>query len=332
MELILIMDYLADLLKEKKQLALFPNFFPHLDRLLDEEIARVRFSVFRYDLYTDSLKLPEPKGGMVQLMEKVYIPKKDHPDYNFVGRILGPRGMTAKQLEQETGCKIMIRGKGSMRDRVKEELSRGKPNYEHLDDELHVLIQCEDTKDRAGIKISNAANQIRKLLVPPAAQGIDELKRKQLMELAIINGTYRPNQTKNRMLPGIPSLFSPTHSGRVGSGGSALPSSPFSSLFSTPLSSPSIAENSNNSMNPFSSSLGNMLNPIVKERAVPNIPSLFSPPPLSISGGGGVAPSSPLSSLFSTPLPSPSIVEGGSSGKINPLSSLLNNPLSPFYI
>ena len=37
--------------------------------------------------------------------------------YNFVGRILGPRGMTAKQLEQETGCKIMIRGKGSMRNK-----------------------------------------------------------------------------------------------------------------------------------------------------------------------------------------------------------------------
>lgn len=27
--------------------------------------------------------------------------------------------MTAKQLEQETGCKIMVRGKGSMRDRKK---------------------------------------------------------------------------------------------------------------------------------------------------------------------------------------------------------------------
>lgn len=48
------------------------------------EIARVRFSVFRYDLYTDSLKLPEPKGGMVQLMEKVYIPKKDHPDVYYL--------------------------------------------------------------------------------------------------------------------------------------------------------------------------------------------------------------------------------------------------------
>ena len=36
-----------------------------------------------------------------------------------MGRILGPRGMTTKQLEQETGCKIMVRGKGSMRDKKK---------------------------------------------------------------------------------------------------------------------------------------------------------------------------------------------------------------------
>lgn len=27
--------------------------------------------------------------------------------------------MTAKQLEQETGCKIMVRGRGSMRDKKK---------------------------------------------------------------------------------------------------------------------------------------------------------------------------------------------------------------------
>lgn len=42
-----------------------------------------------------------------------------NPQFNFVGRILGPRGMTAKQLEQETGCKIMVRGRGSMRDKKK---------------------------------------------------------------------------------------------------------------------------------------------------------------------------------------------------------------------
>ena len=39
--------------------------------------------------------------------------------FNFVGRILGPRGLTAKQLEQETGCKVMVRGRGSMRDKKK---------------------------------------------------------------------------------------------------------------------------------------------------------------------------------------------------------------------
>ena len=43
----------------------------------------------------------------------------DVAQFNFVGRILGPRGMTAKQLEQETGCKIMVRGRGSMRDKKK---------------------------------------------------------------------------------------------------------------------------------------------------------------------------------------------------------------------
>ena len=34
--------------------------------------------------------------------------------FDFVGRILGPRGMTTKQLEQETGCKIMVRCEASL--------------------------------------------------------------------------------------------------------------------------------------------------------------------------------------------------------------------------
>lgn len=46
--------------------------------------------------------------------------------FNFVGRILGPRGMTTKQLEQETGCKIMVRGKGSMRDKKKVKKKKNK--------------------------------------------------------------------------------------------------------------------------------------------------------------------------------------------------------------
>ncbi|KAI8420827.1 hypothetical protein MSG28_008028 [Choristoneura fumiferana] len=115
--------------------------------------------------------------------------------FNFVGRILGPRGMTAKQLEQETGCKIMVRGKGSMRDKKKEDANRGKPNWEHLADDLHVLLTVEDTENRAKLKLARAVEEVRRLLIPQA-DGEDELKKRQLMELAIINGTYRDSSAK----------------------------------------------------------------------------------------------------------------------------------------
>lgn len=115
-------DYLAQLIKDKNQLSAFPSVFMHLSRLLDEEINKVRQSLFQLNdvVHLDEpLELPEPEGELVQLQEKLYVPVGEHPDYNFVGRLLGPRGMTAKQLEQETGCKIMIRGRGSMRDKKK---------------------------------------------------------------------------------------------------------------------------------------------------------------------------------------------------------------------
>ncbi|XP_076374452.1 protein held out wings isoform X9 [Megalopta genalis] len=162
-----------------------------------KEIAKVRASLFQISgVKKEPLVLPEPEGEITTLTEKVYVPVKEHPDFNFVGRILGPRGMTAKQLEQETGCKIMVRGKGSMRDKKKEELNRGKPNWEHLTDELHVLLTVDDTENRATLKLARAVEEVKKLLVPVQADGEDELKKRQLMELAIINGTYRDSNTK----------------------------------------------------------------------------------------------------------------------------------------
>ncbi|PAV74152.1 hypothetical protein WR25_16492 [Diploscapter pachys] len=189
----LALEYMHELTKDQKTLECFPAVFTHLDRLLNEEISRVRSSLFQNEIGIDGgmVDLPEPVGEVMTLTEKLYVPKKEFPDYNFVGRILGPRGMTAKQLEQETGCKIMVRGKGSMRDKKKEEANRGKPEWEHLDDDLHVLLQCEDTENRAKAKLKVATDHVKRLLVP-APEGMDELKRKQLMELAIINGTYRP--------------------------------------------------------------------------------------------------------------------------------------------
>ncbi|KJH53372.1 KH domain protein [Dictyocaulus viviparus] len=159
-------EYLSQLLKDKKQLSAFPNVFHHLERLADEEISKVRVALFQFEFTKEEMSLPEPEGDVQVTTEKVFVPAKEHPDYNFVGRILGPRGMTAKQLEQETGCKIMVRGRGSMRDKKKEELNRGKPNWEHLSEDLHVLIQCEDTPNRARVKLARAVDEVKKLLVP----------------------------------------------------------------------------------------------------------------------------------------------------------------------
>ena len=85
----------------------------------NSEINRVRVALFQFEFAKEPLHIPDPIGEITSRQEKVFVPVKDFPEYNFVGRILGPRGMTAKQLEQETGCKIMVRGKGSMRDKNK---------------------------------------------------------------------------------------------------------------------------------------------------------------------------------------------------------------------
>uniref|UniRef100_UPI00358E5238 KH domain-containing RNA-binding protein QKI-like isoform X2 n=1 Tax=Myxine glutinosa TaxID=7769 RepID=UPI00358E5238 len=236
-------DYLIQLMNDKKALTTLPNFcsvFTHLERLLDEEISRVRRAMYDETVSNSgekrSLQLPAPTGPIVQLHEKLYVPVKEHPEFNFVGRILGPRGLTAKQLEAETGCRIMVRGRSSMRDKKKEELNRGKPNWEHLKEELHVLVSVEDTQNRAHLKLHHAVKAVRKLLVP-AAEGKDSLKRIQLMELAILNGTYRDVHGKphvqtpsGRSLPTSPPIGHAPAPGPILPGTIAAPASASSTV------------------------------------------------------------------------------------------------------
>ncbi|KAI3388011.1 hypothetical protein SNEBB_010314 [Seison nebaliae] len=182
-------EYLGELIRDRNQVTALPAFFVHVGRLLEDEIRRVRELLF--DETPKRLpELPEADGELVVETQKVLVPVKEYPDFNFVGRILGPRGMTAKKLENDTQCKIMVRGRGSIRDRRKEESMIGKPNWEHLKEDLHILISSEDTSNRNKVKLENARKEIEKLLIP-TSEGDDELKRRQLIELAILNGTYR---------------------------------------------------------------------------------------------------------------------------------------------
>lgn len=49
---------------------------------------------------------------------------------------------------------------------IQEDQNRGKPNWEHLSDDLHVLLTVEDTENRAQIKLARAVEEVKKLLVP----------------------------------------------------------------------------------------------------------------------------------------------------------------------
>ena len=53
---------------------------------------------------------------VVKVSDKVMIPQEEHPDINFVGLLIGPRGNTLKAMEKDTGAKIIIRGKGSVKE------------------------------------------------------------------------------------------------------------------------------------------------------------------------------------------------------------------------
>jgi splicing factor 1 len=112
------------------------------------------------------------------------IPIDKYPEYNFFGLIVGPRGNSQKRLEKETGCRIVIRGKGS----AKEGKGRkdGKP-IPGEDEPLHVLIAA-DTEEC----LTKGVDEVRRLLTP-VDDNSNEHKRKQLMELATINGTLRDN-------------------------------------------------------------------------------------------------------------------------------------------
>ena len=67
--------------------------------------------------------------------KKIYIPVDDHPSYNFIGLIIGPREKTRKEMENKTNCKIAIRGKGSIKEGARGRRD-GKP-MEGDDEPLH---------------------------------------------------------------------------------------------------------------------------------------------------------------------------------------------------
>jgi len=119
-----------------------------------------------------------------KICDKVFIPSERNPAVNFIGLLIGPRGNTLKRLEKETGCKIIIRGKGSVKEgkvgRIPGQLMPGE------DEPLHALITGPtDAEVKKGVQV--VGDIVKEGIECPDAA--NELRRNQLRELAELNGT-----------------------------------------------------------------------------------------------------------------------------------------------
>jgi hypothetical protein len=102
--------------------------------------------------------LPAPAK---KIEKKLFIPVKEYPGYPFIGLILGPRGNTQKKMERETGAKIVVRGKGSMKPGRKSSTAPDPAD----DEDLHVYITA-DNQD----SVDAAAKIVQELLQPKEDQ------------------------------------------------------------------------------------------------------------------------------------------------------------------
>lgn len=97
-----------------------------------------------------SLGISAAPGLGAKITKKIYIPVRDHPEINYLGLLIGPRGATQKQLQETTGAKIIIRGRGAQKD-------GSQSNTGHPDDtdDLHVALEGpEDAVNRASAEIN----------------------------------------------------------------------------------------------------------------------------------------------------------------------------------
>ncbi|TDL25617.1 hypothetical protein BD410DRAFT_717569, partial [Rickenella mellea] len=121
--------------------------------------------------------------------EKVYIPVKEFPEINFFGLLVGPRGNSLKKMERDSGAKISIRGKGS----VKEGKGKSDQYADDAEEDLHCLVMA-DSED----KVAACVKLINKVIETAAStpEGQNDHKRNQLRELAALNGTLRDDENQ----------------------------------------------------------------------------------------------------------------------------------------
>ena len=148
------------------------------ERLLLDSLAAERHQLVHLARLINPQFVPPSdfrSGPAQSLTVKIPIPFREYPDYNFIGLIIGPRGLTQKQMERDTGCKISIRGRGSS--------LQGQQSGPGSEEDLHVLLVAPDVES-----MRKAEGLVRRLCTP-VEESMNPHKRAQLRKLAEINGT-----------------------------------------------------------------------------------------------------------------------------------------------
>jgi len=105
---------------------------------------------------------------IITIEEKVFFPIDQYPGFNFVGRLLGPKGANLKEFVASTKTKVSILGKGSSKDRSKEAelLKSDDPEHAHLKEPIHVIVSSKGPRVVAHRKMAAALRALSRFLVP----------------------------------------------------------------------------------------------------------------------------------------------------------------------
>ncbi len=79
-----------------EMLKLNKDYKPPIDYKYGVHVTRMFTSACRLSFFFFVHRPPSTK-----ITDKVFIPQEDHPDINFVGLLIGPRGKTLKELEKD---------------------------------------------------------------------------------------------------------------------------------------------------------------------------------------------------------------------------------------
>ncbi|CCD66930.1 K Homology domain-containing protein [Caenorhabditis elegans] len=135
--------------------------FRNARRLLNSEKERLENNIDPEWLEVDVAK-------PVKVCKKILVPIYRHPNFNFIGKVLGPKGATLQTLCKTHKCHIYILGRGSTKDREKEAelLASGDPQHAHFSGPLHVKVETVAPAYIAYGRVAAVIEELSRILQP----------------------------------------------------------------------------------------------------------------------------------------------------------------------